>query len=38
MDNLFNIFWLFLIISSLQPVIRQKLLEAARVRQLRALE
>jgi ClpP class serine protease len=38
MDNLFNLFWLFLIISSLQPVIRQKLLEAARVRQLRALE
>jgi ClpP class serine protease len=38
MDNLFNIFWLFLIISSLQPVIRQKMLEAARVRQLRALE
>jgi ClpP class serine protease len=37
-DNLFNLFWLFIVISSLQPVIRQKMLEAARVRQLRALE
>jgi ClpP class serine protease len=38
MDNLFNLFWLFFIISSLQPVIRQKMLEAARVRVLRQIE
>jgi ClpP class serine protease len=37
-DNLFNLFWLFFIISSLQPIVRQKMLEAARVRQLRAFE
>ncbi len=37
MDNLFNLFWLFFIISSLQPIIRQKMLEAARVRLLRLL-
>jgi ClpP class serine protease len=38
MDNLFNLFWLFLILSSLQPVIRQKMLEAARVSKLREIE
>lgn len=38
MDNLFNLFWLFFIVVSLQPVIRQKMLEAARVRLLRAIE
>jgi ClpP class serine protease len=38
MDNLFNLFWVFLIISTLQPIIRQKILEAARVRMLRRLE
>ena len=38
MDNLFNLFWVFFIIASLQPVIRQKMLEAARVRLLRSIE
>jgi ClpP class serine protease len=38
MDNLFNLLWIFFIISSLQPVIRQKMLEAARVRLLRLIE
>ena len=33
-----NILWIFLIISSLQPIIRQRMLEAARRRSLRALE
>ncbi len=33
-----DLFWMFLILSSLQPVIRQKMLEAARVRLLRAIE
>lgn len=33
-----NLIWVFLIISSLQPVIRQRLLEAARRRVLRELE
>lgn len=33
-----DIFWIFVIITSLQPVIRQKMLEAARVRLLRAIE
>ena len=33
-----EIFWLFLIISSLQPVIRQKWLEAQRIRSFRSLE
>jgi ClpP class serine protease len=33
-----NILWIFLIISSLQPVIRQRILEAARRRLLRELE
>jgi len=36
--ELINIFWIFLILSSLQPVLRQKILEAARVRLLRELE
>jgi ClpP class serine protease len=36
--SILDLFWIFLIISSLQPVIRQKILEAARVRQLRQLE
>ena len=33
-----DIFWIFLIITSLQPVIRQRILEAARVRLLRRIE
>ncbi len=36
--DLINILWIFLIISSLQPIIRQRMLEAARRRSLRALE
>jgi len=36
--ELINLFWIFLILSSLQPVLRQKILEAARVRLLRELE
>lgn len=36
--SIFDLFWIFFIISSLQPVIRQKMLEAARVRLLRAIE
>lgn len=36
--DLFNVLWIFLIIASLQPVIRQKILESARVRILRQLE
>ena len=38
MDNLFNLLWIFFIISSLQPVIKQRMLEAARVRLLRLIE
>jgi len=33
-----DLFWIFFMITSLQPVIRQKMLEAARVRTLRRLE
>lgn len=33
-----EVFWLFLMLSALQPVIRQKLLTAARLRLLRRLE
>jgi ClpP class serine protease len=36
--DFFSIIWIFLIISSLQPVIRQRMLEAARRRILRELE
>jgi ClpP class serine protease len=36
--DLLSLFWIFLIISSLQPVIRQKLLEAERLRMLDRLE
>jgi ClpP class serine protease len=36
--DFFNILWIFLIISSLQPVVRQRMLEAARRRLLRELE
>lgn len=36
--DFFSILWIFLIISSLQPVVRQRMLEAARRRMLRALE
>ncbi len=36
--DLISLFWIFLIISSLQPVIRQKLLEAERLRMLERLE
>ncbi len=33
-----DLFWIFFMIASLQPVVRQKMLEAARVRTLRRLE
>jgi ClpP class serine protease len=36
--SIFDFFWIFFIISSLQPIIRQKMLEAARVRLLRKIE
>ena len=36
--DLINLFWLFLVIASLQPAIRQKMLEWARARMLRQLE
>lgn len=36
--SLTDIFWIFLIIAALQPAIRQKMLEAARVRLLRQIE
>ncbi len=36
--TIFDAFWFFLILASLQPVIRQKILEATRARLIRALE
>src|SRR5574341_1999136 len=36
--SIFDIFWIFFIIASLQPIIRQRILEAARVRLLRKFE
>lgn len=36
--DFFALFWIFFIISSLQPIIRQKMLEAARLRTLDRLE
>jgi len=36
--NMLDLFWIFLMIASLQPVIRQRMLEAARVRLMRSLE
>ncbi|MCD6552672.1 MAG: ATP-dependent Clp protease proteolytic subunit [Anaerolineae bacterium] len=36
--SIFDLFWLFFILSSLQPLIRQKMLETARVRTLHKLE
>lgn len=36
--QLLDLLWIFLIVSSLQPVIRQRILEAARVRILKELE
>jgi len=36
--SLIDLLWLFLILSSIQPVLRQKILEAARTRMLRRLE
>lgn len=36
--SIFDFFWIFFMIASLQPVIRQRLLEAARVRTLHRLE
>lgn len=36
--SIFDLFWIFFIVSSLQPIIRQKMLEAARVRLLREIE
>jgi ClpP class serine protease len=36
--DFFNVLWIFFIIASLQPIIRQKILESARVQMLRRLE
>ncbi|MBC7258108.1 MAG: ATP-dependent Clp protease proteolytic subunit [Chloroflexi bacterium] len=36
--SLFDFFWIFLIISSLTPLLRQRMLDAARVRTMRKLE
>ena len=36
--SIFDLFWIFFIVSSLQPVIRQKMLEASRVRMVHKLE
>ncbi|MGC8826922.1 MAG: SDH family Clp fold serine proteinase [Anaerolineae bacterium] len=36
--DMLDIFWIFLILASLQPVIRQRLLEAARLRKIHDLE
>ena len=36
--SMIDLFWIFLMIASLQPVIRQRMLEAARVRLMRTLE
>ena len=36
--DLLNIFWLFLIFASLQPMLRQKMLESARLRMLHRIE
>ena len=36
--QILDVLWIFLIVSSLQPIIRQRILEAARVRLLRDLE
>ncbi|MCR4407916.1 MAG: ATP-dependent Clp protease proteolytic subunit [Anaerolineae bacterium] len=36
--SIFDLFWIFFIVSSLQPVIRQKMLEASRVRLMHKLE
>ena len=33
-----DLFWIFLVITTLQPIVRQKMLEAARVRLLRQIE
>jgi ClpP class serine protease len=38
MDNLFYLFWLFIIISALQPAIRQRILDTARTRLMRQIE
>jgi len=36
--SIFDLFWIFFIISAIQPMIRQKMLEAARVRLMRQIE
>jgi ClpP class serine protease len=36
--SIFDVFWFFLILASLQPVLRQRILEASRARLIRALE
>lgn len=36
--SIFDLFWIFFVISALQPAIRKKMLEASRVRTLRRLE
>lgn len=38
MTYLLDLFLLFLILTALQPIVRQRMLEAARVRMLRAIE
>jgi ClpP class serine protease len=38
MSTIFDIFLVFFVLVSLQPIVRQKMLEAARVRMLRAIE
>ncbi len=36
--SVLDLFWVFVIVATLQPIVRQKLLESARVRLLRAIE
>jgi ClpP class serine protease len=36
--SFFDFFWIFFIIAALQPIIRQKMLDAARLRQLKKIE
>ncbi|HBH01700.1 MAG TPA: hypothetical protein DDZ42_07215, partial [Candidatus Rokubacteria bacterium] len=38
MDNLWNLLWLFLIVSAVMPMIQARLIELARLRFLRRLE
>lgn len=36
--NILNLFWIFLILASLQPIVRQRMLEWARNRAIRNFE